>query len=236
MTDLATMLRNQMQQTLQNSLDTAVQAGDINAARNATKQILDLNLAEARSGSAAKKVPSKDEIKAAVAAKADWFGVDPRKTAKAVELGKMMDPERFDSAEAFATALLKSLDDEATAAAAAGKSDDEDGDDDEDDGKDGAEDEGERQPRKRKNATERPELGAGGAPAVTSNLRRAFESGDIKALPRAAQDSIKKSADKLARNADEKGRKTFIANAVKAHARAELIASGKFDARSNKFK
>jgi hypothetical protein len=231
MTDLATMLRNQMQQNLQNSLDTAVQAGDITAARNATKQILDLSLAEARSSTAAKKVPTKDEIKAAISAKAAWFGIDPRKTAQAVELGKMMDPERFDSAEAFAAALLKSLDTEAAAAAASAA-----GEGEEDDGEGEDEGETERQPKKRKNATERPELGAGGAPAVTSNLRRAFESGDIKALPRAAQEAIKKSADKLARNADEKGRKAFITNAVKAHARGELIASGKFDARTNTFK
>lgn len=246
MNDLSTMLRQQMQKGLETSLDAAVQAGDIQAARKATKDILDLSLAEARLTSAGKKAPTPAEIKAAVTAKADWFGVDPRKTAKAMELAKMMDPARFESAEAFATALLKTLDDEGKSAADPGEDeDDEDNDPDSEGGDIDDEDEGgtarQRRPRKeRKNGTPVTELNAGTrGSGAGPNLRRAFETGDVKALPKTAQDDIKAKAEKFVRTGTkeqiEKQRATFVANAVKAHARAQLIATGKFDGRTNKF-
>lgn len=237
MSDLASMLRQQMQNTLNSSLDAAVQAGDINAARKVTKDILDLGLAEAKATTAVKAPPSPKDIKAAVAAKADWFGVDPRKTAKTMELAKMMDPERFTSAEAFADALLKTVTEEEKGAAG------NDGDDEDGEGEDGDDEDARREARRakakegRKNGTQEPELGTGTrSNGATSNLRRAFETGDIKMLPSASQATIKKFADKFARNGGEDARKAYISNAVKAHARTELINSGKFDPRTNTFK
>ena len=67
-------------------------------------------------------------------------------------------------------------------------------------------------------------------------MRRAFETGDIKLLPRTAADEIRKSADKHVRNGTKEQREAFIKTAVTARARSELINSGKFNARDNKFK
>lgn len=235
MTDLATMLRQQLQNNLQASLDSAVQAGDINAARKASKDILDLNLAEARASTAVKAAPTKDEIKKAVTAKAPWFGVDPKKSAKALELAKMMDPERFETADAFADALLKSVAEDEAGTGKAADEDDEDEDSEDDEDAEAARREARR--KNRQNKTPGTELAEGGRGAGgSSNLRRAMETGDIKSLPKDAADEIKKSASKFASRGNEEQRKAFIVNAVKARARSELIAAGKYDARTNKFK
>lgn len=245
MTDLATMLKQQMQNTLTAQLDSAVQAGDIAAARKAAQAVSELAVASVPRTSG-KSVPTTDAIKAALMAKADWFGVDPRKSAKAVELGKMMDPSRFETAEAFADSLLKEIEKDEKAA---GKDDDnEDGEDDENqDGEDGESEDAEaeaaaekrreaRRNDKRRDGTAGRELNVGGRSAPGNSLRQAFETGDIKHLPRSVADEIKKTADKFARNATKEQKAAFIKNAVTARARADLISSGKYDAKSGKFK
>jgi|SRR5579859_4333319 len=244
MTDLNTMLRQQMQNTLTAQLDAATQAGDIAAARKAAQSLMEFSVATAAATTKpAKKPPTIEELKKAIMAKADWFGVDPRRSAKAVELGKMMDPERFETADAFADALLKELakdekpprNSDSENNADDDSIDENDDDDSEDEDAMDAQRQGRNRPARR-NGTTQPELNAGGRSNGGTNLRRAFDTGDIKHLPRAAADEIRKSADKFARNGDEKQRKIFIENAVKARARSDLIATGKFNARDNKFK
>ena len=54
--------------------------------------------------------------------------------------------------------------------------------------------------------------------------------------PKAAADEIKRSADKFTRNNTKEQRAAYIKAAVTARARADLIASGKFDAKTGKSK
>jgi hypothetical protein len=251
MTDLGTMLKQQMQNNIAQSLDSAVQAGDIQAARKAATSLIELEKATAAAAPAVKKPPTLDEVKKAVATKLPWFGIDPRKTEKLMALGRMMDPTRFDTPEAFADQLVKAYNDEdkkpARGAAAASDEDDENDENAEDDedaeNDENAEDDEDAEPkrgvrRERKNGTQQPELNnsrGGGA----TNLRTAFQTGDIKHLPRTAADEVRKSADKYARGGNERDNKlraVFIKNAVMARARADLIAAGKFDPRTNTLK
>jgi len=247
MTDLNTMLRQQMVANLTATLDQATQAGDIQASRKAAQQLAEFSVAAAAAApKPPKKPPTVDEIKIAIAKKADWFGIDPRRSAQIVELGKMMDPDRFENADAFADALLKEYEKDLRHG---GPRDPEDEDDsgneeesDDETGEDDDNDEGrtmrtqrrEARPARR-NGSVQPELNAGSR-STGNNMRRAFETGDIKNLPRTAADSIRKAADRMANKATKEQRAAFIQNAVKAHARSELIATGKYDARDNKFK
>lgn len=130
MTDLNTMIREQAATGLQAQLDAAVTAGDTEAARKVSKQMTDLALATAP--------PAQVDVQAAIRAELDkqtWYGVDPKKSAKAIEFGKTMDPKKFETPKAFADAIIKAVDEEFKAAPAAGEDDDDDtgaagGDDD----------------------------------------------------------------------------------------------------------
>src|SRR5215471_2145925 len=251
MTDLNTILRQQMQNNLTAALDQATQAGDIQAARKAAQQLAEFSVASA---AAAPKPPKKpmtvEEIKKALTDKVEWFGIDPRRSAQIVELGKMMDPERFETPEAFAAALIKEY--EKDAKRHSGPKDpeddendsdsdneneesDEDNENDEDEGETMQTQRREAQRPARRNGSAQTELNAGSR-STGNNLRRAFETGDIKHLPRAAASDIRNSADKMARNATKEQRALFIQNAVKARARSDLIATGKYNARDNVFK
>jgi hypothetical protein len=42
--------------------------------------------------------------------KVSWFGVDPFKTKRTMELGRYMLPEKFDSVTAYVAALLDAVD------------------------------------------------------------------------------------------------------------------------------
>jgi hypothetical protein len=44
--------------------------------------------------------------------KAAWFGTDPKRSAKAVEFAKNMEPTAFKTAEEFSDALIKAVDEE----------------------------------------------------------------------------------------------------------------------------
>lgn len=112
--DLNMMMREQARNGLQTQLDTAVTNGDTEAARKITDQIAQLAVANAP-----KAAPyGSDDIKAELN-KQDWFGVDPKKSAKAMEFGKTMDLAKFPTAAAFAAAVVKAVDEEFKPAKAA---------------------------------------------------------------------------------------------------------------------
>jgi hypothetical protein len=234
MNDLATMLKQQMENDIGARLDAAVATGDAATARKMAKQFADLQVASVPKAPT-KTAPTKEQIMSALTAKADWFGIDPVKSALAGELGKTMLPERFESADAFADALLKAVDAKLKTTTNA---EDEDGEGEDAEDEDG-EDEGDETARKpaRRNATAQTELNQGGrSNASGTNLRRAFETGEIKHLSKPAADAIKAQADKFTTGKTKEQRAAYIANAVKARARADAIAAGKFDATTSTFK
>lgn len=113
MTDMATLMRNQLNQSLTNQLNAAVQAGDIAAAHAATKSIAELAAASVPQQAAATGPKfSNEDIRKNMAAKAPWFGTDPKKSAKAVEFAKNMEPTAFETVEKFSDALIKAVEDE----------------------------------------------------------------------------------------------------------------------------
>ncbi len=113
MTDMNTLLRNQLNASLTGQLNAAVQAGDIAAAHNATKAIAELAVANVpQQAAAAGPKFSNDDIRKTMQTKAPWFGTDPRRSAKAVEFAKNMEPTAFATVEAFSDALIKAVDDE----------------------------------------------------------------------------------------------------------------------------
>lgn len=121
--DLNTMIREQAVTGLQAQLDAAVTAGDTEAARKVNKQLTDLALATA--------APPAVDVQAAIRAELDkqtWFGTDPKRSAKAIEFGKTMDPKKFETPKAFADAIIKAVDEEFKVAPAAGEGDGEETD------------------------------------------------------------------------------------------------------------
>jgi len=113
MTDMATLMRQQLNASLTNQLNAAVQAGDIAAAHAATKTIAELAAASVPQQAAATKPKfDNEEIRKTMAAKASWFGTDPKKSAKAVEFAKNMEPTAFETVEKFSDALIAAVDDE----------------------------------------------------------------------------------------------------------------------------
>lgn len=213
MTDLNTMLREQAAHGLQLSLDAAVEAGDTATARQVSEKIAALAV------QTAPKQPAfgNAEILAALDTKAEWFGKDPKKSAKAMEFGKTMDPKKFGSAEAFADAVLKAVEDEFKPAAPAGGTDDDEGDEDGDEG-----DEAKEAKEKRAAAAARRTDGPGERDAnQRANARRA-SSGPwtkITDAPADVQKEIKRQADKFAPKTED-GRKKFVATTLEGHYRA----------------
>lgn len=120
--DLNVMLREQAKSGLQAQLDAAVTNGDTEAARKAADALAKLEVS-----TAPKAPPFGDAEIRSELNKLEWFGVDPKKTAKVLEFGKTMDPKKFPSAEAFAAAAVKAVEEEFKPATAGGP--DNDGDD-----------------------------------------------------------------------------------------------------------
>jgi hypothetical protein len=120
--DLNMMMREQARNGLQAQLDAAVTNGDTEAARKVAKDIAALEVS-----TAPKSAPYGSEDIKAELNKQDWFGVDPKKSAKAMEFGKTMDLAKFPTAAAFAAAVVKAVDEEFKPAKAddAGEGDDE---------------------------------------------------------------------------------------------------------------
>ncbi len=212
MADLNVMLREQAVNGLQAVLDAAVTAGDTVAARKAAD-----DLAKLAVSTAPKAAPyGNAEIKAELN-KLDWFGVDPKKSGRVIALGKDMDPKKFATAELFAAALVKAVEDEFKPTKVETDLEDEDVDaegDDSTDGKSAVE----KKPRK----TDGP--GEGDANQRSPAARRTSGAWTkLTDAPADIQKDIKRQADKfVAANAPKEQREKFIASALGSHYAAHV--------------
>lgn len=213
MSDLNTMLREQARTGLQTQLDTAVTNGDTEAARKITADITKLEIQLQP-----KAPPFGDtEILAAIDTKAPWFGTDPKRSAKAVEFGKTMNPKKFATAEAFAEAVIKAVDEEFKPAGKAAPIAGDDTDDEDADGDDentGGDEGGSKKPSepkpKRTDAPGEAEAGRGSAAGRKGPWAKLSDA------PRDVQSEINRTADKFAGKTKE-AREKFVANALGAH-------------------
>jgi hypothetical protein len=204
MSDVEQMLRTQMQNDLTRQLDSAVQAGDINAARKATQQLAELHLQNVK---ATPVQFTNADIRAALKVKAPWFGVDPRRSARAVEFGKNMEPQSFKSADEFADRLIEAVAEEFEEA----------------EEPDEIEDEEKEEKKIARKKTDAP----------SGDTRRAIPrrtSGPWAKLsdaPKEIADTIKSAADKFTRNATKEQREKYIATALGTAYAADQRAKGK---------
>lgn len=211
MSDFNVMLREQARTGLQAQLDAAVTNGDTETARKVTADLEKLAV------STAPKPPAfnNDDIKAELD-KQPWFGIDPRKSAKVVELGKTMDPKKFATAAAFAEALVKAVDEEFKPA---GKAPPENETDEERDARELEEQEAEEvaaakaTPKKR--ATDGPN---DGDTAGNRARRSAGPWTKLTDAPADVQKEIKRAADKMvSSSAPKEQREKFMEKALESH-------------------
>lgn len=206
--DLNVMMREQALGGLQRELDAAVTNGDTAEARKVSEKIAQLTAA-----SAPKAPPfTGQDVYAVLETKAPWYGVDPKKSAKAEELGKSMKLSKFSSAEAFADALIKAVDEEFKPAAPAAGEGDDDGT--------GGDDDGDEKPEtgKGKPAVRRTD-GPGEGDNNHTTIRRATNGPWTKLAdaPADVQKEIKRSADKFVpAKAPKEQRESFIAKALES--------------------
>jgi len=204
--DLNMMMREQARNGLQAQLDAAVTNGDTEAARKVAKDIAALEVS-----TAPKSAPYGSEDIKAELNKQDWFGVDPKKSAKAMEFGKTMDLAKFPTAAAFAAAVVKAVDEEfkpAKAADDAGEGDDGEGDDDTE------------KPEGKEKAAVRRTDAPGEGDATQRTVRRATSGPWTKMAdaPADIQKEIKRSADRfVSAKAPKEQRESFIAKALESH-------------------
>ena len=206
--DLNMLMREQALSGLQVALDTAVTNGDTVAARKAADDIAKLTV------QTAPKAPpfGQAEITAELD-KQPWFGVDPKRSKTAVDLGKTMDPKKFATAAAFAEALVKAVDEEYKPAA---------------DPKDeGDEPEPEDEPTEKA----KPKVRKTDGPEDVGARRTARSSGPWSKMPDAPADvqaEIKRAAAKFVPAAATKEqRESFTAKALESHYAAHERAKGK---------
>lgn len=223
MTDLNTMLREHAKTGLQSRLDTAVTNGDTAEATKIAKEMQDLALA-----TAPKAPPYGDvEIKAELG-KLDWFGVDPKKSGRALALGRDMDPRKFPDAAAFTAALVKAVEDELKPAGRA----QEDPADDEDE-PDEDETEEEKTVREAAAAAKKKKRsdGPGEGDAGVRQRQSRGASGPwakMSDAPADVQKEITRSMGKfLSSNASEDQKKSFRAKALESHYNAAQQKAGK---------
>lgn len=211
MTDITTMMREQAKAGLQVQLDNAVTNGDAEAARKITDQIAQLAVQ-----TAPKAPPYSDAEIRAHLEKVEWFGVDPKKSAKAIEFGKTLDPKKFSTAEAFATALKKAVDDEFEPPA-------------KNEPKSENEPDPENEPGEKEKKAKRKSDGPGENDSGNSAQRRT--SGPWEKLsdaPSDVQKEIKRQADKfVSANAPKEQREKFIKIALGSHYESHQRAKGK---------
>ena len=205
MTDLNMMMREQAKSGLEARLAEAVTNGDTEAAAKAADELAKLAVATAP------KAPpyGEAEIRAELN-KLEWFGTDPKKTGRVLALGRDMDPKKFPSAEAFAAALVKAVDEEfkpAGRTAAGTETNDEDADD---------EDADKNKPAPKARRTDAP--GEGEASQRSGTRRTSGPWAKLTDAPADVQKEIKRSADKfLSANVPKEQRETFIKNALESH-------------------
>lgn len=216
--DLNMMMREQARAGLQLALDTAVTNGDTAAATKAADDIAKLAVQ-----SAPKAPPYGDAEIRAELNKLDWFGVDPKKSGRVIALGKDMDPKKFSSAEAFAAALVKAVDEEFKPAGgtAAGEGDEEE-DDEEKAAAIAAAAAGKEKPAARR--TDGPREGDTGT-AVRRTTGPWTKLGDA---PADIQKEVKRQADKfVSASATKEQREGFIKSALESHYAQHQRSKGK---------
>lgn len=221
--DLNVMMREQARNGLNSQLQTAVTNGDTETALKITKQLEDLAVATAPPKTL---VPYTDtEIRAELDKLAPWFGVDGRKTKTALDFGKDMNIKKFATAEEFAKALIKSVDEHFAPPATATKKEPPENETDE-----------EREAREAEEAEATETAAAGGdkggagktqrrtdgpSEGDTLNGRAARSTGPWTKLaqaPREIQAEINRSADKFVpANASKEQRAKFISDALASH-------------------
>jgi hypothetical protein len=204
--DLNMMMREQARSGLQTQLDAAVTNGDTAQARKLADDIAKLDVATAPKPAVGY---GDAEIRAELN-KLDWFGTDPKKSAKAVEFGKTMDPKKFATAEAFAAAIVKAVDEEfKPAGSTAPKEEDEED-------PDGGEGEGKPAPKKR--ATDGP--GENDRGPGTGRRTSSGPWAKLSDAPADIQKEIKRQADKFVpANAKKETRDGYISKALESHYR-----------------
>lgn len=204
------MMREQARNGLQVELDTAVTNGDTAAAKVAADKIAALAV------SAAPKAPTYDALVRTELDKQEWFGTDPKRSAKAVEFGKTMDPKKFATPAAFAEAIVKAVDAEFKPAAAADEPDDDEPEDD------AAKAAAAAKPARK---TDGPSEGDG---TQRNNIRRASAGPWTKLsdAPSDVQKEVNRTADKFAPKTKE-GRDAFVKRALESHYTIHQRKAGK---------
>lgn len=236
MTDLNVMMREQARAGLQTQLDAAVTNGDTAAATKIADDIAKLAVQ-----SAPKAPPYGQAEVIAELEKLPWFGVDPKKSAKAMEFGKTMDFKKFATAAAMAEALVKAVDAEFKPAPAAGAADDalvdEDGNPVNEDGEPVDED-GElltAEAIAARKAAAKPGKKRTDGPGENDTLnnraagaRRTGPWTKLSDAPAAIQTEIKRSADKfISAKAPKEQRETYTARALESHYTIHQRKAGK---------
>ena len=225
MTDLANMMRDQARAGLQIQLDAAVTEGNTESARK-----IAADLAKLEVSTAPKAPPYGDtEIRSHLDKQA-WFGTDPKRSAKAIEFGKTMDPKKFATAEAFAAAIVKAVDDEFKPAGASKKEEDSTETDEQREEREAAESEAAEAAGKEKPAVRRRTDAPGDADAAGRAARRATSGpwAKLTDAPKEVQAEIKRAADKFVpANAPKERRETFIAKALESQYAMHQRKTGK---------
>lgn len=200
--DLNVMMREQAVAGLELQLDAAVTDGDTVKARKISG-----DLAALKMSTAPKAPPFGDAEIRAELDKQTWFGTDPKRSAKAVEFGKTMDPKKFATAELFAAAIVKAVDDEFKPAPAAA----DEGETDEEREARGAAEDG-KKPRR----TDGPNESDNNQRSVRRSTSGPWTK--IADAPSDIQKEIKRQADKFVpASAPKEQREKFITNALQSH-------------------
>lgn len=214
--DLNMMLRQTARSGLEAKLTQAVVDGDQEAAKKIAKEMSDLELQTAPKAPAYGDAEIRAELN-----KLPWFGVDPRKSAKAMQYGKDLDPRKFSTAEAFAKAVADAVAEDFKPASETapkdeeGESGGEEGESEGEEGEGEGGDEDKSKPGKSRKRTDGP--GEGEADGSRSR-RTAGPWKKMSDAPPAVQTEIRRTATKLlGTRATEDQRKAFEARALQGH-------------------
>jgi hypothetical protein len=218
MPDLNVMLLEQARNGLQAELDAAVTNGDTEAARKVAAKLSDLNTAAAPRPQTGY---GDAEIRAELN-KLPWFGVDPKKSGRTIELGKTMDPKKFNNAAEFAAALVKVVDEEFKPAIKEPPENETNEEREEREAKEAEAADKDKLPKK-------PRASDGPTDGDTGAGRTRRTSGPwlkISDAPDDVRKEINRTADKFAPKTKE-GREKFVAKALEAHYAKAQLAKGK---------
>lgn len=226
MVDLNMMLRDQARLGLQSQMDAAVAEGNAEKVRKIADDIAKLDLATAP----AKAVPKfGDTDVRAELDKLPWFGIDPKKSAKAIEFAKNLEPKKFADAAAFVAAIAKAVDEDGKPAAPVTTTEPPENETDE-----------EREAREAEEAEAAEAAKAAGKPRKTDGpndsdrgnggpgARRTGPWTKLSDAPREVQAEIRRTADRFVpAKAPKEQREKYIANALSSHYAAYQRNKGK---------